>query len=142
MKFLHAMRISVPACCAVTALLAIVPQAIYGHHGAAAYNLRKSVTLEGTVTSFDWSNPHCLLHFDAKNDAGEVKHWTIELYDPLWLARSGWTQTTLKPGDLITITFHVAKNGSANGYFRDEDGKLTAKGRKLRFHLPDDERIK
>jgi hypothetical protein len=123
-------------------LLAIAPPAISGHHGAAAYDLQKSVTLEGAVTSFDWNNPHCLLHFDAKNDAGEVKHWRIELYDPLWLARAGWTRTTLKPGDPITITFHTAKDGSSNGYFRDEDGKLTSKGRRLRFHLPGDERIK
>jgi hypothetical protein len=112
------------------------------HHGAAAYDLHKSTTLEGIVTSLDWSNPHCLLHFDAKNGSGDVQHWTIELYDPLWLARVGWTRTSLKPGDPITITFHAAKNGTNNGYFRDGDGKLTSNGKEFSFHLPGDDRIK
>ena|SRR5882672_5668984 len=136
------MKITVPACCAVASLLVIAPGAMLAHHGTAAYDLQKSTTLKGTVTSLDWSNPHCLLHFDAKNDAGKVQHWTVELYHPLWLARAGWKPTSLKPGDPITITFHAAKNGAPNGYFRDEDGKLTSNGKEFSFHLPGDDRIK
>ena len=136
------MKITVTACCAVASLLVIAPGAMLAHHGTAAYDLQKSTTLKGTVTSLDWSNPHCLLHFDAKNDAGKVQHWTIELYHPLWLARAGWKPTSLKPGDPITITFHAAKNGAPNGYFRDEDGKLTSNGKEFSFHLPGDDRIK
>ena len=135
-------KMTVVAGSAVGALLTTAPQPMSAHHGAAAYELQKSITLEGTVTSLDWSNPHCLLHFDAKNDRGEVQHWTIELYNPLWLARVGWKQTSLKPGDPITITFHASKNGAPNGYIRDGDGKLTSNGKELRFHLPGDERIK
>ncbi len=136
------MKITVLACCAVVLLLWIAPGAAFAHHGAAAYDLQKSTTLQGTVTSLDWRNPHCLLHSDAMNGAGEVRHWTIELYHPMWLARAGWKQTSLKPGDPIAITFHAAKNGAPNGYFRDGDGKLTSNGKEFRFHLPVDDQIK
>jgi len=127
---------------AVAALLTSAPRPMLAHHGAAAYELQKSITLQGTVTSLDWSNPHCLLHFDAGSVAGEVRHWTIELYNPLWLMRVGWKPTSLKPGDPITITFHTSKNGAPQGYIRDGDGKLTSNGKEFSFHLPGDERIK
>jgi hypothetical protein len=50
------------------------------HHGVAGYDLTKTVTLHGTVTKFDWSNPHVVVYLDAKNDAGEMQHWPNELY--------------------------------------------------------------
>lgn len=133
--------ISVLASC-VAALVAIAPAAMFAHHGAAAYDLGKSITLAGTVTSFEWGNPHCLLHFEAKNDKGNVQHWTIEMSNPLWLARVGWKRTSLKPGDAITITFHANKDGSSKGYIRESDGKLSSNGKEFSFYLPGDERIK
>ena len=136
-----AITFSVLACC-VTALLAMAPAGMLAHHGAASYDLNKSTTLKGTVTSFDWSNPHCLLHFDATNDRGEVRHWTIELFNPLWLERVGWKQNSLNPGDPITITFHPARDGAPNGYIRDSDGKLSSNGKAFRFRLAGDGRIK
>lgn len=135
-------KMTVLAVCVVVAPVAIASRPMFAHHGAAAYDLEKSTTLDGIITGLDWSNPHCLLHFDAKNDRGEVQHWTIELYNPLWLRRVGWKQTSLKTGDPITITFHAAKNGAPSGYIRDRDGKLTSNGKEFRFHLPGDERIK
>ena len=133
-------KTTVPAAFALMAMLAILPASVFAHHGAAAYDMSKSITLNGTVTSLDWNNPHCLLHFDAKNDAGEVQHWTIELYNPLWMSRAGWSRTVLKAGDPITITFHGTKSGATNGYIRDGDGKLTFMGKELSFHQAGDER--
>jgi hypothetical protein len=133
-------KTTVLACCAVAALVAIGPGAVFAHHGSAAYDMSKSLTLNGTVTSVDWNNPHCLLHFDAKDEKGEVQHWTIELYNPLWMTRAGWTRTSLKAGDPINITFHGTKSGAPNGYIRDGDGKLTSKGKELEFHQAGDER--
>jgi Family of unknown function (DUF6152) len=126
--------------CTAAALFAIGATAVFAHHGSAAYDMSKSLTLDGTVTSLDWNNPHCLLHFDAKDDKGEVQHWTIELYNPLWMTRAGWTRTSLKAGDPITITFHGTKSGAPNGYIRDGDGKLTSNGKELGFHQAGDER--
>ena len=61
-------KTTVLACCAIAALVAISSTAVFAHHGSAAYDMSKSLTLDGTVTSLDWNNPHCLLHFDAKDD--------------------------------------------------------------------------
>ena len=128
------------ACCAVAMLIGAAPRPMLAHHGAAAYDMSKSITLDGTVTSLDWNNPHCLLHFDAKDEKGEVQHWTIELYNPLWMTRAGWSRNILKAGDPITITFHGTKSGATNGYIRDGDGKLTSHGKELGFHQAGDER--
>ncbi len=134
------MKFILLACCAVVSLLVIGPRALFAHHGSAAYDMSKSITLDGSVTSLEWNNPHCLLHFDAKDDKGELQHWTIELYNPLWMSRAGWTRSSLKAGDPITITFHGTKSGATNGYIRDGDGKLSSHGKELAFHQAGDER--
>ena len=70
------------------------------------------VTLQGTVTSFAWANPHVQIHFDVKDANGNVEKWTAESASVTRLSRSGWTRDTLKPGDQITVTGYRAKNGS------------------------------
>lgn len=96
----------------------------YSHHGSSAYDFTKLITTKATVTSLEWGNPHCILHFDAKDDKGAVASWSLEMYNPLWMARAGWTKETLKSGDEIVVTFHPAKNGSANGYIRIPESKI------------------
>jgi len=123
----------------LAALLAIAPAS--AHHGTATYDLSRSLTLRGSVTRFDWSNPHCLLYFDVTGQRG-VQHWTVDLDTPLWLARAGWSAESLKQGDSIVITFHPVQNGSRSGHLRDEDGKLSVNGKELVFRLPGDDRIK
>jgi hypothetical protein len=113
------------------ALLVMISVPAVAHHGATAYELAKSTTMKGTVTGWQWLNPHCLLLFDAPDEKGEVQHWAVEMYNPLWMERAGWTKDTLKNGDEITITFHVAKNGTPNGYVREGDGKIVLKGKEL-----------
>jgi hypothetical protein len=83
----------------------------FAHHGTATYDLSKTITLSGTVTSFDWSNPHCLIHLDAKDEAGNMQHWTLELTSPFTLERKGWVKSSLKPGDQIAADTHPARNG-------------------------------
>ena len=56
-------------------------------------------------------NPHVQLYFDVTNTEGELEHWQAELTAPNKLARGGWTQNTLKPGDQIQISGQVARNG-------------------------------
>jgi len=107
---------------------------VFAHHGSTAYDLTKSIAAKATVTNLEWNNPHCLLHFDAKDTKGEVQHWTIELYNPLYMSRAGWTKNTLKPGDEIEILFHPAKNGASNGYIRYGDGKITFHGQELNLN--------
>jgi len=85
------------------------------HHGVAGYDMTRTITLHGTVTKFDWSNPHCVIHMDAKNAAGEIQNWTIELAAPSLLSRMGWNKTVMKAGDDITADLHPAQNGAPVG---------------------------
>ncbi len=81
------------------------------HHGSVGYSFSRTITLHGMVTTFDWSNPHCLLHLDVKDESGEVERWTIEMSSPTRLARLGWTKQAFKAGDQVAIDVHPAKNG-------------------------------
>jgi hypothetical protein len=134
------MRIKLPIFGAAATFFLMVASPLVAHHGTAAYDLQKSMTLEGSVTSLEWTNPHCLLHFDAKSESGEVQHWSIEMYNTLWMTRAGWTRSAVHAGDPITITFHAAKNGTTNGYVRDGDGKVNIAGKDYGFHEAGDER--
>ena len=96
----------------VTAAIWAVPGPAFAHHGTAAFDLGKQVTVKGTVTSFDFSNPHCLVHFDVKNDKGEMEQWQAELTAPTKLARGGWSKRTLKAGDTVTVTGPVSKSAN------------------------------
>jgi hypothetical protein len=96
---------------AMAALLAFsVPT--FAHHGGAAYDMSNPLTLKGTVTEFQFINPHSLVFFDVKNDKGETEHWQGELTAPNKLARAGWTKRSLNPGDKVTITGAVGKNNA------------------------------
>jgi hypothetical protein len=110
-------------------LLASVPLA--AHHGQAAYDLTKKITLKGTVTDFTVSNPHAHFSFDAADDKGKVKNWTMELTTPLMLMRTGWSRTIIKPGDTVTVTFYPSKNGAGLGYLDNvvlADGTMLYRG--------------
>jgi len=95
--------------CALAALV-VFSRPIFAHHGAAAF-AKNPVTVKATVTDFQFVNPHCQVYFDIKNDKGEVEHWRAELTAPNKLARAGWTKRSLAPGDQITVTGLVEKNG-------------------------------
>jgi Family of unknown function (DUF6152) len=79
--------------------LLTVSSTVFAHHGNSVYDLKKTTTLSGTITTFEWDNPHCLIHIDVKADNGEVQHWTLELPSPFMMNRKGWTKDSLKPGD-------------------------------------------
>jgi Family of unknown function (DUF6152) len=101
------------------------------HHGQAAYDLTKKITLKGSVTDFTVANPHCHFSFDVKDDKGKVENWTMELATPLMLMRTGWTRTTLKQGDAVTVTFYPSKNGAGLGYLDTlvlADGTVLSRG--------------
>jgi uncharacterized protein DUF6152 len=103
------------AAVAVIVILAAVRTS--AHHGQAAYDMSKSVTVTGTVTEFQFVNPHCILVFDVKDDdKGVVERWQGELTSPNRLLRAGWTAQAVKPGDRITLTGSRAKSGAPSLY--------------------------
>jgi Family of unknown function (DUF6152) len=109
-------RLSIAVPLIVTALLLAIP--LLAHHGAAAFDVTKMVTVKGTVTDFQYVNPHVQVYFDAKNDKGEAESWQGELTAPNKLSRAGWNKRTLKPGDMITVTGNPAANGAHTLWIR------------------------
>ena len=88
----------------------------FGHHGGAAYDMSKPLILkDATVTAFAWINPHPLIKVDAKDDQGNVQHWTMEMGSTPASELIGWSRTTLKPGDVVTIYLWKAKTGQPVG---------------------------
>ena len=125
------MKTKLPTLFALIAGFLFVSVPLAAHHGQAAYDLTKKITLKGTVTNFVLVNPHSIFSFDATDDQGKVKNWTMELSTPLMLMRIGWTKTILKPGDAVTVTFSPAKNGAGLGYLDNvvlADGTVLSRG--------------
>ena len=98
---------------AVIVLLVSVP--LIAHHGAAALDTGKEITLKGSVTEWIWSNPHCFLKFDAKDDTGTVRNWAVETQNPTSMTQRGWSRTSFKAGDEVTVTIEPVKNGQPIG---------------------------
>ncbi len=103
--------------CFVIGLLTLCAP-VFAHHGGSDYDLKNPKTLKGTVTEFYWSNPHCQVFLDVKDDSGKTVNWTIETLAPAVLKRAGWSATTLHPGDQIAITFVPSKKGTPVGMLR------------------------
>jgi len=104
---------------------------VFAHHGSAAYETSKSITITGTVTDFQFVNPHVLISLDSKDPAtGKMEKWQGELTSPNHLARAGWTKSTLKPGDQVTIIGGPAKSGSTTMWIRkvQKDGQDVSLG--------------
>jgi hypothetical protein len=79
------------------------------------FDMTKLVTIAGTVTDFEFINPHGMIYFDAKDEKGNVVKWSAETRGgPNVLTRAGWTKDTLKAGDQVAFVGHPAKNGSNN----------------------------
>jgi len=91
---------------------------LWAHHGTAAFDTSKEVTVKGTITELIFSNPHVQIHWEAKVDNGEKEQWQGELTAPNKLARAGWTKNSLKPGDQVTISGFQVKNGNHTLWIR------------------------
>jgi len=96
---------------AVLVVLLLVSVQLSAHHGTASYDTSKNITVKGAVTDFQFVNPHVLVFLDAKDEKGNAQKWQGELTSPNHLARNGWTRSSLKPGDEVTLAGFPAKSG-------------------------------
>lgn len=127
------MRKRITACLiAGTAFLGMSHSAL-AHHGRASYDPTKVFTIMGTVSSFQFSNPHAQLFLEVRNGKGKIEKWVGEGTSPNMLVREGWDRKTIKPGDMVTATGHPARDGSNN--MRIEKIVLS-NGRELTFEGP------
>jgi hypothetical protein len=97
---------------AAAALLLTTMRSSAHHAFAAEYDVNRRVTVSGTVTKFEWTNPHAWLYIDGKDQNGQFNRWNFEMGSPNGLAHRGWTRTALKNGDPVTVEGYGAKDGS------------------------------
>ena len=112
------MRYRVTSAIALAFGLLIVCAPLIAHHGGSDYDTKNLMTLKGTVTSFNWSNPHCQILMDVKQDGGTVVNWSFETLAPAVLKRAGWSPQSMHAGDQVTITFAPSKRGTPVGTLR------------------------
>jgi hypothetical protein len=101
------------------------------HHSFTMFDMTKRITLVGTLTSFEWTNPHAYIEIDVPGDDGQIKHWSIELGSPSILMSSGWKFSSLKKGDKTTLVINPLKSGQAGGFLYTAtlpDGRVLSNG--------------
>jgi len=99
------------------ALLAAAVAPAAAHHSFAAFDMANQKTITGVVKQVDWTNPHIWIWIDVANDKGGSDTYGFEGMSPNYLARRGWTRTTLHTGDKITVSYRPMKDGKNGGMF-------------------------
>ena len=87
------------------------------HHSTAMFAWGNEKTLEGTVSKWQWTNPHSFLWVGVKGKGGQVQQYGLEGMSPSWLARHGWTGKTLAIGDKVVIAYFPLRDGRPGGFF-------------------------
>jgi hypothetical protein len=108
--------------CALSGILLLIGTApIRAHHSGAMFDAQKTLTLQGTVKAFQWSNPHCWIQLLVPKD-GATEEWSIEMGSTTELYRSGWRPSTLQQGEQVTIVVHPMRDGSLGAQFLSAAG--------------------
>ena len=105
------------ACVVAGAAMAAAIPAL-SHHSFAMFDQRQMMTLEGTVTEFQWTNPHAFIEISVPTRGG-AQQWSIELNSPNNLKRQGWSRTALRSGERISLRMNPLRNGHHGGLFLD-----------------------
>ena len=95
----------------MVSLLAVAAPTL-AHHAWHGYDMSNTTTVKGTVTKFDWGNPHVWIYLDVMDDKGEAQKWSAGGPSPSRMAGTGWDKDTLKPGDQITAIGHRISDGT------------------------------
>ena len=112
------MRRKLIALCVLALAWAISGGPSFAHHGTAAYEEGKQISVTGTVTGFEFANPHTLVYLDVKRSDGTVVKWQGEMTSPNHLVRAGWTKNSLRAGEQITITGLLMKRDARSMWIR------------------------
>jgi uncharacterized protein DUF6152 len=122
---------SIPIVITFVTALTLSSGTLMAHHSFAMFDTGKTVTLTGTVTLFEWTNPHAYIEVDVVEPGGGVKHWTVEMGSPSILQQSGWKFKDLKPKDKITLSLSPLRNGDPGGLLIQAtlpDGRVLGNG--------------
>ena len=105
------MRTTLAVLLAGFGLLSVAGAAAAHHAIGGEYDLNKPITLKGTITKIEWTNPHARIYFDVAGPDGKVVNWNVELAARSALARQGWTARSLNIGDTVTVEGILARSG-------------------------------
>lgn len=97
-------------CFALVVAILTASTPMFAHHGQVQYE-HKDITLQGTVTKFEWNNPHAILWLSVKGDKNNIDEWHLEILPLESMRKAGWTSDSLKPGDVVTVTGKPGKGG-------------------------------
>jgi len=89
----------------------------WAHHSFSVFNMQTEVSITGVVKEVQWTNPHIFIWVDVTGEDGAVVTWGLEGMSPNFLARRGWSRTTLEPGDRITVSLRPLISGDPGGMF-------------------------
>jgi Family of unknown function (DUF6152) len=92
--------------------MALVATQVLSHHSFAMFDQSQRITLKGTVSEFQWTNPHAFIELDVAGPDANAGHWQLELNSPNNLKRQGWASSSLKSGDAITVTLNPLRDMS------------------------------
>ena len=95
--------------------LALVSLPAMAHHSFAMFDREKTVTLNGVVKQFEWTNPHAWLYVMVMDDAGKAVEYPLEMQGTGQAQKNGWRPDSVKPGDKVTVAMHPLKSGSHGG---------------------------
>jgi Family of unknown function (DUF6152) len=113
-------------------VLILAASPLFAHHSFTMFDMTRKITLVGTVTAFEWTNPHSYIEIDVPDEAGgAIKHWSIEMGSPSILQQSGWKFSSLKKGDKTTLIISPLKNGKSGGFLNTAtlpDGRVLGNG--------------
>ncbi len=90
----------------------------WSHHSFAMFDHDHQVKISGTVTRFQWTNPHVYIGLDAPDESGKLRHYTSECANPGILDRAGWKFNMIKPGDKITTIIAPLRTGEPGGLLK------------------------
>ncbi len=104
---------------AASLCLSMVSSSGIAHHAfSAQFDVEKPLKLIGTVTKVAWRNPHAWFYIDVEDNDGNVANWGLELASPNLLMRHGWSRSSMKVGDAVTVEGFHARDGSNTGNAR------------------------
>ena|ERR1700733_9374043 len=106
------MKIWVCGLLSLAALFFLGSIPVSAHHGPAEYDTNTQTSLKGTITDFQFMNPHSVIFFDVTDASGNTQKWSAEALSATSMVRQGWSKTMMKSGDQVTITGNISKNGS------------------------------
>lgn len=97
------------------------------HHSFGMFDNTREIWLDGSISDFQWTNPHAWIHVTVTGDDGKAVEWALEGGSPNILSRNGWKRTVLQPGDKVRILIYPLKSGEPGGSFLEvhkEDGSV------------------